>query len=132
MQRGRLHVRWTGGFACAAQITRLGCLEEFEVGDDMRWVAIFDDSEEGESIRKEHAGAHLDYLAANRGKIVIAGGLRPAPGEWYCGGLWVMEVDSRDEAVRLIEGDPYSKLGLRKGYRLLVWGKAPCYEAVAL
>jgi len=43
-----------------------------------------------------------------------------------------MEVESRDEAVKLIEGDPYLGLGLRKSYRLLVWGKAPCYETVNL
>jgi uncharacterized protein YciI len=98
----------------------------------MRWVAIFDDNEESESVRKDHSEAHFGYLATNRDKIVIAGGLRPAPGEWYCGGLWVMEVDSRDEAVRLVEGDPYFQLGLRKTYRLLVWGKAPCYETVSL
>jgi hypothetical protein len=24
---------------------------------------------------------------------------RHAPGEWYCGGLWVLEVENRDEAV---------------------------------
>ncbi len=47
----------------------------------MRWVAIFDDNEGRESVRKEHSGAHFAYLAANRDKIVIAGGLRPAPGE---------------------------------------------------
>ncbi|MCL6615312.1 MAG: YciI family protein, partial [Firmicutes bacterium] len=62
--------------------------------------------------------SHFDYLSANRDKILIAGALRPAPDESYCGGLWVLEVDSRDEAVRLIEQDPYFRLGLRKGYRL--------------
>ncbi len=98
----------------------------------MRWVAIFDDNQECESVRKEHAEAHFSYLATNRDRILIAGGLRPAPGEWYCGGLWVIEVDSRDDAVRLVEGDPYFRLGLRRSYRLLVWGKAPCYETVTL
>jgi hypothetical protein len=98
----------------------------------MRWVAIFDDNEGLDSIRNEQSTAHFDYLVANRDKILIAGGLRPAPGELYCGGLWVIEVDSREEAVRLIEGDPYFELGLRKGYRLLVWGKAPCYDMVTL
>ncbi|MBM3471126.1 MAG: hypothetical protein FJX73_10120 [Armatimonadetes bacterium] len=98
----------------------------------MRWVAIFEDNEGKESIRKEHSNAHYDYLAANRDKIVIAGGLRPAPDEWFCGGLWVMEVDSREEAVKLAESDPFFRLGLRKGYRLLAWGKAPCYDAVTL
>jgi len=60
----------------------------------MRWVAIFDDNEELDSIRKEHSAAHFEYLGSNRAKIVIAGGLRSAPGEWYYGSLWVLEVDS--------------------------------------
>jgi len=98
----------------------------------MRWAVIFDDNEGRDWVRKENAEAHFGYLAANREKILIAGGLRQAPDERPCGGLWVMEVDSKDEAVRLVEADPYFQLGLRKGYRLLVWGKAPCYEMVNL
>ena len=98
----------------------------------MRWVAIFDDNAGVETIRKEHSAAHFEYLAAHRDRIVLAGGLRTAPGEWYCGGLWILEVDSREEAVTLVEQDPYFTRGLRKGYRLLVWGKAPCYDTVTL
>jgi uncharacterized protein len=98
----------------------------------MRWVAIFDDNPGFESVRKEHSAAHFAYLSANRDQIVLAGGLRPAPDEWYCGGLWILEVASRADAVRLIEEDPYFRLGLRKGYRLLVWSKAPGYGAVTL
>lgn len=79
----------------------------------MRWIALFEDHGERDWIR-------------------LAGGLREAADVWYCGGLWIMEVESRDEAGRLVEGDPYFKLGLRKGYRLLVRGKAACYEAVTL
>jgi uncharacterized protein len=98
----------------------------------VRWIAFFEDEPQREWIRKEHSGAHFDYLRANCQKIMLAGGLRPAPGDWYCGGLWVLEVDSREEAVKLLEADPYFKLGLRKTYRLFVWGKAPCYGAVSL
>ena len=43
-----------------------------------------------------------------------------------------MEVDTRLQAESLCENDPYFKLGLRKSYRLYVWGKAPFYEAVTL
>jgi hypothetical protein len=83
-----------------------------------------------------HDKAHIDYLAANSAKIRLGGGLGPGPGEWFCGGLWVLECGSREEAVRLIEDDPeddpYYCLGLRTGYRLLVWGKAPVYGDVVL
>lgn len=44
----------------------------------------------------------------------------------------MLEVDSKSEAVSLVEGDPYFLLGLRKSYRLLVWGRAPCYWDVHL
>ena len=99
-----------------------------------RWVAIFEDQPEEVTrpIRTSHAQAHFDYLAAHAGEILIGGGLRPGDGEWYCGGLWVMEVASRERARELVEGDPYFKLGLRNGYQLFVWGKAPCYGEVKL
>lgn len=99
-----------------------------------RWVAILEDHsrETAGWVRDSHADDHFAYLAANADKIRIGGGLRPAPGEWFTGGLWVLEVDSRDEAVRLVEDDPYFKLGLRKNYQLFVWGKAPGYGGVVL
>lgn len=99
-----------------------------------RWVAIFEDNPESTAgwVRKQHAGDHFAYLARHAGKIRIGGGLRGGPDEWYCGGLWVLEVESRAEAEQLCENDPYFKLGLRKAYRLAVWGKAPCYSDVVL
>ena len=97
-----------------------------------RWVAIFDDDPAADWVRKQHSGAHFDYLAQHRAQIRLAGGLRPSPDEWFCGGLWILDVESREQAVRLVEDDPYFRLGLRKGYRLLVWGRAPIYETVTL
>jgi len=99
-----------------------------------RWVALFEDHDEkvNRPIRAEHAQAHFDYLARHNTEILIAGGLRPGDGEWYCGGLWVMEVPSRARAIELVEGDPYYQLGMRKSYKLFVWGKAPCYGEVVL
>ena len=72
-----------------------------------RWVAIFEDNPEPDVgwIRKQHAEAHFAYLGDNRHKILLGGGLRHRPGDWYCGGMWVMEVDSREEAASLCEND---------------------------
>ena len=100
-----------------------------------RWAAIFEDdtaNDPGGEIRKTQAQAHFAYLAAHRDRILIGGGLRTAPDEWYCGGLWVLEVASREEAVALCEDDPFFRHGLRKSYRLYLWGKAPCYQTVEL
>jgi uncharacterized protein YciI len=89
-----------------------------------RWVAIFEDDPSADWVRKEHSQEHLDYLDAHKHKILLAGGLRQDPDGWPCGGLWVLEVDSRDDAVHLCEDDPYYKLGLRKSYQLFSLGKA--------
>jgi uncharacterized protein YciI len=99
-----------------------------------RWVAIFEDNPEEQAgwVRKQHAKDHFAYLEMNADAIKLAGGLRPSPEDWWNGGLWVMEVDTRQRAASLCENDPYFKLGLRKSYRLCVWGKAPFYGAVTL
>jgi uncharacterized protein YciI len=98
----------------------------------MRWVAIFDDTPGADAVRTRHADEHFEYLGRHRDKIVIGGGLRSQPGARYCGGLWVLDVEGQDEAVALCEGDPYFVHGLRAGYRLYVWGKAPVYGLVSL
>jgi uncharacterized protein YciI len=99
-----------------------------------RWIAIFEDNPESSAgwVRKKHAEDHFAYLAEHRDRILLAGGLRNDPGEWFCGGMWVMEVRDRAEAAALCEDDPYFKLGLRSWYRLYTWGKAPCYGNVML
>jgi uncharacterized protein YciI len=89
----------------------------------MRWVAIFDDQPSMLAVRREREPLHLAYLRAHEGEILIAGGLREAPGGGFVGGLWVLEVESRERAVALVENDPYFVPACRS-YRLLTWGKA--------
>jgi len=88
-----------------------------------RWVVIFEDTEGMLDVRRRREADHFAYLDAHKDKILIAGGLRSAPGEPFVGGLWVLEVADRAEAVRLIETDPYY-LAEHRNYRLLAWGKA--------
>jgi uncharacterized protein YciI len=97
----------------------------------LRWVAFFDDEPGMMDIRREREPLHLAYLERHAREIPMAGGLREAPGEAFVGGLWVLEVASRERAVELIENDPYFVPRLR-GYRLLTWGKAFPDRVVAL
>jgi uncharacterized protein len=89
----------------------------------MRWAAIFEDTADMLQVRASHEADHLAYLGAFESEILIAGGLRDAPGGPFVGGLWVLDVSSRDRAVELVEHDPYFIHGARS-YRLHVWGKA--------
>ena len=99
-----------------------------------RWIALFEDNRDETAgwVRKQHDREHFAYLAKHADKIKIGGGLCNNPGECFVGGLWVLEVRDRDEAVRLCEDDPYFRLGLRKSYRLYTWDKAPNYGDVLL
>jgi len=96
-----------------------------------RWVVIFEDSADMLAVRQRHDAEHLAYLDANKDKILIGGGLRCAPGEPFVGGLWVLDVADRAEAIGLIESDPYYRPEFRK-YRVLAWGKAFEDRAVTL
>lgn len=89
----------------------------------MRWIAIFTDTSAMLTVRATQAQAHLDFLAQHRASIVLAGGCRDTPRGDYIGGLWVMEVPERADAVALIEQDPYFLSGART-YILRTWGKA--------
>jgi uncharacterized protein len=97
----------------------------------MRWIALFDDQPEMLAVRQEREALHLAYLQQHESEILIAGGLRDAPGSSFVGGLWVLEVAAKERAVTLIENDPYF-VPPHRSYRLLTWGKAFADKAVVL
>jgi uncharacterized protein YciI len=92
-----------------------------------RWVAIFEDDPAAGEVRLANRDAHFDYLARHADRILLAGGLRPDDDAFWSGGLWVIEADTREDAMQLCEEDPFFTAGLRKSYRLALWGRAPCY-----
>lgn len=96
-----------------------------------RWIVFYEDSDEMSAVRAANVDAHLAYLEANRERILIAGGLRPQPNGTYVGALWVIEAESRDEVVALIEDDPYYRYQYRR-YRIFAWGKAFAERPVVL
>jgi uncharacterized protein YciI len=99
-----------------------------------RWAVILEDNgpEVAAPIREAYLQDHLAYLEAHRDRIVLAGPLRTEPDAMPGGGLWVIETPTREEAARIVETDPFFRHGLRKGYKLLLWGKAPFYGDVTL
>ncbi|MDB5799269.1 MAG: hypothetical protein JWL63_208 [Rhodocyclales bacterium] len=97
----------------------------------MRWIALFDDSPVMPEVRQKYEPAHLEYLRANHGRILIAGGLREGPEASFSAGLWVLAPMPREQAVELVERDPYFIHGNRS-YKLYQWGKALQDIAVTL
>ena len=97
----------------------------------MRWIAIFEDKPEMLAVRKEREPAHLAYLKKHENEILLAGGCRDAPDEAFVGGLWVLEVASKERAIELIKSDPYFVPSYRS-YKRRTWGKAFSDECVSL
>jgi len=89
----------------------------------MRWVAIFEDTPAMLEVRQKNEELHIEYLRQHMDEIVLAGGCRDTHGGTFVGGLWVLEVPSKERAQELIEADPYYVPGCRS-YRLVTWGKA--------
>ncbi|SEU02486.1 YciI family protein [Paenibacillus sp. NFR01] len=59
--------------------------------------------------------AHLQELERS-GQLVLCGPFSDAPG-----GMVIVRADSRDEAVRIAERDPYVRTGIR-AYEVRTWG----------
>jgi len=89
----------------------------------MHWIAIFSDEPEMLKIRTDRRRDHHSYLRQHEAEILVGGGFRSSPDEPLVGGLWIMDVESRERAVELIENDPYFHPEYRN-YSLYVWGKA--------
>lgn len=91
----------------------------------MRFIALFFDNLTPSALDPDLTAAHFRYLAAHRGAITQAGGLRPPEGGAFCGTLWVIEAESAEAAGRLVDEDPYCLAGLRPERHLYFWNQAP-------
>lgn len=94
------------------------------------WAVIFADQPAMAAIRATRQEAHSAFLRAHRDRIPIAGGLRPEPGAPFEGGQWIVEADSREAVMRLVEQDPYLDAAIRRA-AIANWGR-PFPEPVTL
>ena len=89
----------------------------------MRWVVIFQDTPEMLNIRarKDLRDAHVAY-AKEHPELLIGGGLKPDPEKPFCGALWVVELDTREQVENLVIHDPFFVPEFRS-YEIFTWGK---------
>lgn len=73
------------------------------------------DREEGLPLRLENYDAHREYLNNTETAIVLAGPVAADDGSTPIGSFMIVSVESREEADRFNQGDPF--------YRLNVWDK---------
>lgn len=90
----------------------------------MLFAVIFTDRSGQGALRAKHLQAHIEWVAAHRDQVRIAGSLRDEPGETPQGGLWIVEAESKEAVHRLMLSDPFWTCGLRERVQVLHWSKA--------
>jgi hypothetical protein len=87
----------------------------------MKYVVLFEDNDEFAHMRPKFMADHLQFLSDNSKRIEIAGPLKDGLSGEPAGGLWLIDVESVEQAQALVESDPFWPTGLRKSIRILEW-----------
>jgi uncharacterized protein len=74
--------------------------------------------------RARHMSDHLAFLAAHGDRVVAAGALRTSSDGVPSGGIWILNVATKEDAEAFYKEDPFWKAGLRKSVSVSHWAKA--------
>ena len=75
-------------------------------------------------IRKEHRPAHLKFLEDNKKLLIACGAKLNDDGSDLGGGIYIVNLESREVVQAFIEADPFFTAGLFADVRITRWRKA--------
>jgi uncharacterized protein YciI len=90
----------------------------------MPYAIITRDKPNSLQLRNEVRQPHLEYLTANKDKLLAAGAQTDDTGQGGYGGIIIVDTEDRAEAERFIQNDPFTKAGLFAGIEVVRWRKA--------
>ena len=82
------------------------------------------DKENHMHVRQEHRPVHLDFLEENKAILLACGAKLNDDGTDLGGGIYIVDLDSLEEAEKFIAEDPFSKAGLFRQVTITRWRKA--------
>jgi len=77
-----------------------------------------------QQLRRETRDEHLRFLEANKALLLACGAKLADDGSDLGGGLYVVDLETRDEAERFIADDPFSRVELFERVTITRWRKA--------
>ena len=77
-----------------------------------------------QQLRRDTRDEHLRFLEANKALLLACGAKLADDGSDLGGGLYVVDLDTRDEAERFIADDPFSRVDLFERVTITRWRKA--------
>lgn len=78
----------------------------------MLWVISCVDNPATAAIRESVLQPHRDYLQSQKGILVLAGATQNDEGSEAIGSLFVVNANSRAEAKKFSDGDPFTQKGV--------------------
>ncbi|MBI2718777.1 MAG: YciI family protein [Rhizobiales bacterium] len=92
----------------------------------MAWMIVSEDGPGGAELRRDRVlmDDHWAYEQSIKDRILCAGSLRSDDGVTPIGGLLVLDVETRTEAMALFAADPATRAGLRTNIMVRRWNKA--------
>ena len=77
-----------------------------------------------QAVRQAHRPAHLEFLDTHKHLLLACGAKLNDDGSDQGGGLYVVDLDTREAAQAFIEADPFFTAGLFDKLTITRWRKA--------
>lgn len=87
------------------------------------FIETYDNPEQGH-IRQETYQEHLDYLESIAPQLLACGAKLYDDGDKASGGVYLVDVETRAEAQKIIEADPFYRNSLFAEVKITRWRKA--------
>lgn len=82
------------------------------------------DKPDHQAVRQAHRPAHLDYLEQNKALLLASGAKLHDDGGDAGGGIYIVDLPTREAAQQFIDADPFARAGLFAEVRITRWRKA--------
>jgi uncharacterized protein YciI len=79
------------------------------------------DGNAGYQSEEKITRCHVQYVK-DHPELLIGGGLKPETTENFCGALWVVEAEGKQEVGKLVLDDPFYFPEFRE-FEVFLWGK---------
>ena len=78
----------------------------------MAYICYCIDVNDSTPIRAAHTAAHLAYIETVLDRVLVAGPMKTTGESGYRASVFIYDVQSREEALKLLHDDPYYAAGL--------------------
>lgn len=86
-------------------------------------IETFDKPNHAE-VRARERDVHLAFLARHQALLLACGAKLNDDGSSAGGGIYIVDVETREEAERFIAQDPFTLVGLFESVKIVRWRKA--------